>query len=102
MEYVTNQTFFYTVSSVVAITGAVIGYWVKEIKGVSRSFDRHLQEDEKQFAEYRLEVLKMHQAMERHFTDKNNLLEKSIVQIHEHLKYVKDSVDEIKDLSRRK
>lgn len=102
MEYVTNQMFFYTISSMVAITGAVIGYWAKEIKGISNSFDRHKQEDDKQFAEYRLEVLKMHQAMERHFTDKNNLLEKSIVQIHEHLKYVKDGLDEIKGLSRQK
>lgn len=96
MEYVSNQMFFYTISSMIAITSAVIGYWIKEIKGVSRSFDKHKKEDEKQFADYRMEVLKMHQAMERHFTDKNNLLEKSIVQIHEHLKYVKESVDEIK------
>lgn len=93
--------FFYTISSMVAIIGTVIGYWIKEVKGLGKSFNEHKERDEREFANYRLEVLKMHQAMERHFTDKNNLMEKSIVQIHEHMKYVKDSIDELKGSVRK-
>jgi len=96
MEYVSNQMFFYTISSIVAITGTVIGYWIREISGIGKSLDTHRENDERQFSDYRLEVLKMHQAMEKHFSDKNNNLEKSIIQIHEHMKYVKNSIDEMK------
>jgi hypothetical protein len=101
MEYVSNQLFFYTISSMIAITGAVVGYWIKEIKGVGESLDKHKENDEKQFSDYRLEVLNMHQSMERHFTERNNTLEKSIVQMHEHIKYVKTSIDELKSLTKK-
>ena len=93
--------FFYTVSSIVAITSAVVGYWIKEIKGVENSLDEYKDKGEQQFSNYRLEVLNMHRAMENHFTDRNNTLEKSLVQMHEHMKYVKNSIDELKSITRK-
>ena len=101
MEYVSNQMFFYTISSIVAITSAVVGYWIKEINGIGNSLDQHKEKDEIQFSNYRLEVLNMHRAMESHFTDRNNTLEKSLVQMHEHIKYVKNSIDELKSITRK-
>ena len=96
MEYVTFNLYFWSMGAIVSVVSAVVGYWIKEVKGIGRAFDQHRERDEREFANYRLEVLKMHQSMERHFSDKNNNLEKSIVQIHEHLQYVKQSIDEIK------
>lgn len=96
MEYVSNQLFFYTISSILAVISAVLGYWIKEINGIGNSLDQHKEKDEQQFSNYRLEVLNMHRSMEKHFEERNNTLEKSIVQIHEHMKYVKDSIDDLK------
>jgi len=42
MEYISTTTFWQVISGLTAIMGLLVGYWIKEIKGVEKSLDTHI------------------------------------------------------------
>ena len=41
MEYVTTNLYFWSMGAMIGIVSTIVGYWVKEVKGLGKSLDDH-------------------------------------------------------------
>jgi len=100
MEYVSLQLFFWVIGAMVAVSSALIGYWIKEIRGIGNSLDAHKTDDEKEFYKGQRENDGEHARLEQLIHLKTSVIEQSFAKMETKLDFIVDSIRKISEKDR--
>jgi hypothetical protein len=97
MEYVTMELFFWVVGALVAIVSALIGYWIKEIKGIGKSLDKHEKEDETEFYKAQRYNDSEHARIEALLHEKTGIIENAFAKMETKLDFIVENIKKISE-----
>lgn len=95
-QAVTHQTFFWIIGAIISLNTLIVGYWIKEIKGVGRALDKHKEDDEKEFNNAQRVNDRDHADIKALIYKEINDVTRDVIQINTKLDYVTDFIKEIK------
>jgi len=92
-KVVTYEVFTWTVGLLTTVFSSFLLYWIKEIKGVEKSIDRHKADDEKEFHQSQMTNATEHSELRQMISSKTDSLSKDISNINVKLDFI---IEEIK------
>jgi len=97
MEYVTLELFFWVIGATVAIVSGIVGYWIKEIRGIGKSLDGHEKDDEKEFYKSQRDNDAEHARLEALINQKTSIIEQAFAKMETKLDFIVENIKKLSD-----